>query len=64
MLGRFKGRERIRGTVGGIAATAAAVAAGSFVAAAMALSLKAQDAVGMQAAGEGSLVGVHAHVRP
>jgi len=62
MLGRFKGRERIRGTVGGIAATA--VATGSLVAAAMALSLKPQAAVGMQAAGEGSLVGVHAHVRP
>jgi hypothetical protein len=32
------------------------------VAAAMALCLEAQAAIGMEAAGEGSLVGVHSHV--
>ncbi len=44
----------------GIAAVA--IAASSLVAAAMALCLEAQAAVGMEAAGEGSLVGVNSHV--
>ncbi len=43
--------------------SAIAIAASSLVAAAMALCLEAQAAVGMEAAGEGSLVGVHSHVR-
>jgi hypothetical protein len=45
----------------GIAAIA--IAASSLVAAAMALCLEAQAAIGMEATGEGSLVGVHSHVR-
>ncbi len=44
----------------GIAAIA--IAASSLVAAAMALCLEAQAAIGMEATGEGSLVGVHSHV--